>query len=183
MSQQRREIAFHVVIFLLHLSIVACLLCPIFPFLSFIPICSNVPFPNPLKCILLVSLLNRRRLLSISLTNETPICPYPLRHVSCQFPYPQFWPFLFVPCQLQTVMFCPCPCLKCACPKCDVLCFVLYTAQSLSKICPVQCVLYISLSGPVNIALLIYLLTFIPFILNISLLTLFMPFCPWPQSC
>ena len=82
---------------------------PNFSLLSFIHIFSNVPSPNPLKCILLVLLLNRRRLLSISLTNETPICPYPLCYVSCQFPYPQFWPFPFVPCQLQTVL-CPGPC-------------------------------------------------------------------------
>ena len=115
---------------------------PNFSLLSFIPICSNVPSPNPLKCILLVPLLNRRRLLSISLTDETPICLYPLCHVSCQFPYTQFWPFPFVPC--HCFMSCPCPCLKCVCPKCDVLCSVLYIAQSLSKICPVQmCPVYI----------------------------------------
>ena len=114
---------------------------PNFAILSFIPICSNVPSLNPLKCILFVPLFNRRRLLSISLTDETPICPYPLCHVSCQFPYPQFWPFPLSPVNSNCFMSCPCPCV---CPKCDVLCFALYLVQSMSKICPVQmCPVYI----------------------------------------
>ena len=83
--------------------------------------------------------------MSQSLTDETPICPYPLCYVSCQLLYPQFWPFPLSPVNSKT---CPCPCPKmCLSNMCDAQCLSC-TVRSLSsvscknvscmyKICPV----------------------------------------------
>ena len=138
------------------LSIIYC--CVQFSLLSFVPICPNAPFPNPLKCILPLSLLKRIRLLSLSLTDETSIKPYPIVMGVVNFCILNFGHFPYPLSTPNCFMTCLCPCSKYICPKCDVLCFALYLILSMSKMCPVQmCPVYISLSGLIYITQLIFI--------------------------